>query len=289
MDRNSKIAARLLEVLLVFSAGLCRTWERSAIVGAYPLLAEFQKIYRRIDRQLLHSRETFPILNIERLLALLGQYTPRELVIATAHHGHFIAFMNACSHYGIPVAVCYKAASLSYIDAAKRNGLKLIDLNRQRNPLSLFHILDRERAKGRYVAIMMDGPFGSRRRYDFLGYRVAASSLAAVYARKSHSALLPLISSASADLELSFAEGPIIETIGVGTAQQLLDFLQSIILRQPLQHRWLSTSILMSDQTARENAIRFFPEALAWRESHSSVHFTMPAPLATLFNVTMSF
>ena len=121
MNPNSKIAARLLEVLLVFSAGLCRTWARSVIVEAYPRLLEFQKIYRRIDDQLLRSRELFTITNVEGLAALLGQFSSSELIIATAHHGHFIAFLNACARLGIPLAACYKAASRSYLDTAKRN------------------------------------------------------------------------------------------------------------------------------------------------------------------------
>jgi lauroyl/myristoyl acyltransferase len=268
VNPNLKIAARLLEALLVFSAGLCRTWKRSTILKMYPSLLEFQKIYRCIDEQLLHSRDRFPVANIERLTALLGHFSPRELIIATAHHSHFIAFVNACARHGIPLAVCYKAATRSYLDAAKRNRLKLIHLNGQQNVLSLFHVLDRERANGRYVAIMMDGPFASRSRYDFLGYRVAASSLAPLYAKKTRSALLPLVCSATANLEFSFTGAPIIENAGAETAQQLLDFLQSIILLESSQYQWLSNSVLMSDESARHNAIGYFPEALAWRENH---------------------
>jgi lauroyl/myristoyl acyltransferase len=265
--RSSKAAAGLLEVLLVFSAGLCRNWKRSTILRAYPFLSEFQQVYRRIDEQLLHSREMFTVMNIERLNTVLGRFSPRELIIATAHHGHFIAFMSACARCSIPITVCYKAASRSYLDAALRNGLTLVDLNRH-NPLSLFDTLDRERAKGRYVAIMMDGPFASRRKYEFLGYQVAVSSLASLYAKRTHSAVMPIISSASAGLELSFWETPIIESPGHETPQRLLDLLQSVILQQPSQHQWLSTSILMSNQNARDNAIAFLPDALTWRERY---------------------
>jgi lauroyl/myristoyl acyltransferase len=268
---NSKVAARLLETLLVFSAGLCRTWPRSAIVEAYPFLFEFQKIYRCIDDQLIRSGEVFQIANIERLAALLGHFSPREVLIATAHHGHFIAFMNACARYGIPLAVCYKAASRSYLDAAERNRLRLIDLNGWPNVLSLFHVLDFERRNGRYVVIMMDGPFASRRRYSFLGYCIAASSLAPLYAQKTRSALLPLVCKASADLRLGFTAAPLIENVEIGTSQLLLDFLQSIILEQPFQYQWLSNSVLMSDKQARDNAIGFAPEALAWRTGNLSV------------------
>ena len=288
MKSSSKGAARLLETLLVFSAGLCRTWGRSSILNVYPSLFEFQKIYRRIDERLLRSREAFPIENIERLATLLGQFSPLELIIVTAHHGHFIAFMNACARYGVPLTVCYKAASQSYLDAAGRNRLRLIDLNGWPNVLSLFQVLDFERRNGRYVVIMMDGPFASRRRYSFLGYRVAASSLAPLYAQKARSALLPLVSMASADFKLGFTLAPIIEKVGTKTAQLLLDFLQSIILEQPFQYQWLSNSILMSDKHARDNAIGFIPEALAWRDHQPSVHFTIPPPLATLLSVTMS-
>jgi len=128
--------------------------------------------------------------------------------------------------------------------------------------------LDQQRANGRYIAIMMDGQFASRRRFSFLGYDVAASSLAPTYAQYARSALLPLVSSVSRDLQLSYTEAPIIENPGANTAQQLLDFLQSVILRQHVQYQWLSNSILMSDQNARDNAMSFLPEALAWRTAN---------------------
>jgi len=250
----------------VFSAGLCRTWQRTTILENYPHLLKFQNVYRCVDEQLVRSREMFWITNIERLAALLSRYPAREVVIATAHHGHFIAFMNTCARHDVPLAVCYKAASTPYLDSAKRNGLKLINLGAQRSVLSLFDVLDQERANGRYIAIMMDGPFPSRKRYNFLGYQVEASALAPVYAKKNHLAILPLVSSLSADLRFNFAEGLPIEKACGETAQELLNFLQSIILLQPLQYQWTSNSILMSDRHARNNAITYLQEALAWRE-----------------------
>src|ERR1700686_255721 len=181
LNLNSKDASRLLEVLLVFSAGLCRIWKKSAVLDAYPSLFQFQQIYWSIDQQLFRSNGTLPVANIDRLTALLSQYSPRELIIATAHHGHFIAFLNACTRYGLPLSLCYQAASASYIDAAARNKLTLIDLNSPPNVLSLFRTLDRERSNGRYVVIMMDGQFAPRRRYSFLRYQITVSSSASLY------------------------------------------------------------------------------------------------------------
>jgi lauroyl/myristoyl acyltransferase len=263
---NLKASSHLLEVLLVFSAGLCRTWDRPRVLDAYPLLSDFQQTYRSIDVQLIDSNEPFTIENSDKLTDVLGRYSPRDLIIASAHHGHFIAFLSACARYGIPLAVCYKAASRSYLDAAVRNGLTLVDLNAGPNVLSLFTTLDKERDKGRYVAIMMDGPFAFRKRYSFLGYKIAASSLASLYARKARAALLPLISSVSPAQGLSFRTGQIIENLRGDATQYLLNFLQSIILQECQQHQWLSTSVLMSDQEARDNALTFLNKALAWRE-----------------------
>lgn len=285
---SPKASADLLEVLLVFSAGLCRTWKRPAILDAYPALLEFRQAYRSIDAQLLRSAEPLTIENIGRLTDIISRYSPRDLIIVSAHHGHFIAFLNACARCGIPLAVCYKAASQAYLDAAVRNGLTLVDLNSEPNVHSLLAILDRERHGGRYVAIMMDGPFASRMQYDFLGYKISASSLASLYARRSHAALLPLISNVSSTLGLSFKVGPVVENLRADATQYLLDFLQSIILAEHQQYQWLSTSVLMSDHEARDNAFAFFGEALAWRENHVSSHFTMPPPLATLLSVFKS-
>jgi hypothetical protein len=286
---SPKTSARLLEILLVFSAGLCRTWKRRAVLEAYPLLFEFQQIYRSIDTQLVRSNAPFAVENAAELTNILGRYSANDLIIASAHHGHFIAFFNACARYGIPLAVCYKAASQPYLHAAVRNGLTLIDLNASPNVLSLFATLDRERNKGRYVTLMMDGPFASRKRYEFLGYKISASSLASLYARKTNAVLLPLISSVSPGHGLSFRVGPIIDNLREDTTQYLLTFLQSIILQECQQHQWLSTSVLMSDHAARDNALGFLGEALAWRENQSSgTHFMMPPPLATLPIVTKS-
>jgi hypothetical protein len=280
--------SRLLEVLLVFSAGLCRTWKRSAVVDAYPSLLDFQQTYRALDQQLLGSNDAPAVANVDRLAALLGRYSPQDLIIATAHHSHFIAFLNACARYGIPLAACYKAAAQSYLDASERNGLKLVDLSSGNGVPSLFRTLDRQRAEGRYVVIMMDGPFASRRRYGFLGYCIAASCLASLYARKTHSGLLPLICSVSPSLQLSYTAGPVIDGVRTDVTQCLLDFLQPILLREYPQYQWLSNSVLMSDQEARDNALGFLREALEWRAAHTSSHFMMPPPLASLLSVTRS-
>jgi lauroyl/myristoyl acyltransferase len=267
-QQDTKFASRALEALLVFSSGLCRTWPRSDILAAYPSVYEFKKTYRTMDRLLLRSDEPLQISNIDRLTAMLQRYSTRELIIATAHHGHFIAFLCACARFGIPLSLCYQAASPSYLDAAARHGLALIDLKSCSTVLSLFHRIDRERSNGRYVAIMIDGPFESRTRYKFLGYQIEGSSLASLYARKTSSALLPIVPNLSAALQLGFTAGPVVAGGGQDTTQHLLDFLQSVILREHPQYQWLSTSVLMSDEEARNNALGFIRHALTWRELH---------------------
>jgi hypothetical protein len=263
---KSKTDARTLELLLTFSAGMHRSWKRSDILRSYSLVFDFQNLYQEIDDRLLRSHSPFTVAQINQLASKIGQFRPNELLVATAHCGHFIAFMNACAQHGIPLTMCYKAASKSYLNAAARNRLRLVDLSSQKSVHSLFRSLDSERARGYYVAIMIDGPFSSRRRFRFLGYEVSASSLAELYARKSGSALLPLISRASDTLELSFSELGIIEKLGNNLTQQMLDWLQTAIFQNPSQYQWLSNSILMSNEIARDTALSFLPEALAWRE-----------------------
>jgi hypothetical protein len=263
---NSGTAARTLELLLVFSAGLSRFWNRTRILESYPSVLRFQKVFQQIDHQLLRSQEPIVISNFERLASTIYRFKPCDLVIATAHHGHFIAFINSCSRQGIPLSVCYRAASQSYLDAAAKNQLRLVNLGAQNSVLSLFDILDSERARGYYVVIMMDGAFQSRRYFDFLRYQVKGSSLASLYAQKTCSALLPLISHASDNLQIGFSDASVIEMADNTTAQKLLNFLQATILHQPFQYRWLSSSILMSDEIARTNAVGFLFDVLRWRD-----------------------
>src|SRR5207302_6872942 len=117
---------------------------------------------------------------------------------------HLVAFACSCSRQGIPLAACFREASEFYIDALVRSGVVLIDLDREPSVYSLFAELDRARAEGRYVVLMIDGSLAWRRRYEFLGYSVTASSLASVYSRRAGVALLPLIGSVISENTLAY-------------------------------------------------------------------------------------
>jgi hypothetical protein len=186
--------ARLLEGLLSFSGGLSRLWEHSDIIATYPLLCEFQQIYERIDGKLSrHSR--LEIVDFASLYRKISKYKENDLLIATSYHGHPVAFFCTCAQFGIRLVVCHRTTSRLYREAFKQNGIASIDLDRITNSHQLFDALDHARAKGRYAVLLIDAPHVSRTRFNFLGYEVTVSRLVSLYARRSQSAVLPVIAS----------------------------------------------------------------------------------------------
>jgi lauroyl/myristoyl acyltransferase len=260
--------SRLLETLLVFSAALYRTWPRPRILAAYPSLRDFQKLYRRVDQQLLRDPGVFAIDNVDELMDVVRRHSPGEIIFAIAHSGHFIAFLCAWARRGIPLAICYEDASEGYLDATARSGISMFRLDRFASPLALFAALDGARKQGRYVALMIDGRFSSRKQYDFFGYKVAASALPSIYAQRAGSILLPLIPEVASTQRLKFTLGEMFEPQRSNRTQPLLHALEAIVLRDIRQYQWVADSILLSNPIVRRNALSFLDAAATWRESH---------------------
>lgn len=165
------------------------------------------------------------------------------------------------------MAACYRSASQSYLAALRQSGVALVDLDAMRSVSHIFDTFDELRAKGHYLALMIDAPFASRRRYQFLGYSITASSMPALYARRCGALLLPLIGHVVSEERLGYAVGSPVADVGTECTQNLLRFLEEIILEQPEQYAWKANSMVLSDASARENAFSFALDALRWRES----------------------
>jgi lauroyl/myristoyl acyltransferase len=257
-------ASQLLQRLLLLSAGLSRLHSRPEITGVYSKAARFCRDYRTLDEHLI----TVEISGLNRLIALLSRYRPAELVIATAHHGHFVAFFSACARAGIPLAACYRSASEPYLRALRRCGVALIDLEATRGVAHIFDAFDRLRAEGRYLALMIDAPFASRRRYQFLGYSITVSSMPWLYARHCGASLLPLVNNViSADV-LGYLAGDVMNHSRLDLTPDLLRFLEGVIGDQPEQYSWTTNSTLLTDPAAREAALSFVIHALRWRDAN---------------------
>jgi lauroyl/myristoyl acyltransferase len=260
--------SQLLQRLLLLSAGLGRLRSRAEITSVYPKAAQFRSDYRTLDRHLLVPNGTVEIFGRDRLVGLLSRYRPADLVIATAHHGHFVAFFSACARAGIPLAACYRSASEPYLDSLRQSGVALVDLDAMRSVAHIFDAFDRLRTEGRYLALMIDAPFASRRYYHFLRYRVSVSSMPWLYARRCGASLLPLVSNMISSDLLGYVAGEAMEDLGSDRTQDLLRFLEEVILDQSEQYAWTTSSILLSDPAAREDALSFVIDALGWRDAN---------------------
>lgn len=257
-------ASRLLERLLLLSAGLDRLRSRTEIVNTYAKAAQFRRDYQVIDRSLPGLRG-FEIVRRDALLGLVSRYRPADLIIATAHHGHFVAFFSACARAGVRLAACYRSISAVYRNALQQSGVALVDLDTMHNVTEIFNAFDRLRMEGRYLALMIDAPFASRRRYPFLGYDVTVSSMPWLYAKRRGTSLLPLAGHLVSENLLGYHAGTVIEDVQADRTRDLLGFLQGIILDQPQQYAWTANSFLLSDPVAREAAFSFVSEVLDWR------------------------
>jgi lauroyl/myristoyl acyltransferase len=251
---------------VLLSAGLANRRPKSEIITVYAKAAQFQSAYKMLDQQLATESDRIGISELDDLLRTLSIAQPGDLVIATAHHGHFVAFLCALARAGVPLAACYRSASRAYIDALGRSGVALVDLDAMSSVRRIFDAFDELRADGRYIVLMIDAPFASRRNYPFLGYQVAVSSMPWLYARHSRAALLPLASRVESTTLLGYTRGDIVTPSASDCTQTLLGFLEEVILGQPEQYAW-SNSILLSDLSARERAFSFALEALEWRRT----------------------
>ena len=81
------------------------------------------------------------------------------------------------------LAACYRSISAVYRNALQQSGVALVDLDTMHNVTEIFNAFDRLRMEGRYLALMIDAPFASRRRYPFLGLDVTVSSMPWLYAK----------------------------------------------------------------------------------------------------------
>jgi hypothetical protein len=257
-------ASRLLERLLLLSAGLDRLRSRTEIANTYAKAAQFRRDYQVIDRSLPGLRG-FEIARRDTLLDLVSGYRPADLIIATAHHGHFVAFFCACARAGIPLAACYRSISAAYRNALQQSGVALVDLDTMHNVTAIFDAFDRLRMEGRYLALMIDAPFASRRRYPFLGYDVTVSAMPWLYAKRCGASLLPLAGHLVSENLLGYRAGAVIGDVQADRTRDLLGFLQGVILDQPQQYAWAVNSFLLSDPDAREAALSFVSEVLDWR------------------------
>ncbi len=261
--------SQLLQRLLLLSAALVHSRPRNEIPTAYPLLAKYRRDYRVLDQQILRSDLSVSICGIDRLASLLSRYRPADLVIATAHHGHFVAFFSACARAGIPLAACYRSASEPYLGILRQSGVALVDLDTMSSVTHLFGTFERLQKEGRYLALVIDAPFASRRRYRFLGYQVTASSMPWLYAKRTGASMLPLVGHIISPEVLGYQAEPAIEDVGPDFTQHLFEFLDRVVLNQCEQYAWTTNSVLLSDPAAREHALGFLAEALAWRRTQS--------------------
>jgi lauroyl/myristoyl acyltransferase len=260
-------ASQLLQRLLLLSAGLDRFYSKARIVGSYAEVAQFRDDHRNLDRHLLALNGAVEISGRDRLVGLLSRYRPADLIIATAHHGHFVAFFSACARAGIPLAACYRSASEPYLGCLSHSGVALVDLDAMRSVAHIFDSFDRLRAEGKFLALMIDAPFASRKSYRFLRYDVKVSSMPWLYARRSRASLLPLLGNVISAHLLGYAVSSPIAALDSDCTQDLLKFLEQAILDQPEQYAWTTSSILLSDPAAREVALSFVTDALSWRNT----------------------
>jgi len=62
---------------------------------------------------------------------------------------------------------------------------------------------------------------------------------------------------------------PALDDVGSDRTQALFDFLGRAVLERCEQYAWTTNAVLLSDPAARETALSFLGEALAWRSAQS--------------------
>jgi hypothetical protein len=256
--------AELFGAALAFTAGLCSEFDRQSIIDhLYTLTAHRVRLHRLRGRTRTYC-DPLEVSGIEQIDDLLRECRPQNTIFALSQMGANVLITPLLVSLGHRIAVVFWE-----IDAITREILSecealLIDLNLHRDPHLLLGYLDGLQQSGCALAMVIEAPMNSRRRYRFLGYDVRCASLIEVYAKRSGNCVVPLASRLPGEnnLEISMGE-PIMD--GDRLTQTLLSWVECQIYLHHDHYNWSTRSIIFTDQCALLNALAYAEDILQWR------------------------
>jgi hypothetical protein len=259
-------ASQLLGSALAFAATLAPRYERDFILERLPSVAE--QIERRevmVERCRVGTGG-LSVRGLEVVTQFVRAIGPDKAVLAVSQFGPTMLCVPTLATCGVKIACAYWAIAPAIGEILEAGGAVLLDLNRELNARSLLRRLAALQHAGRVIALIVEAPMQSRRRYSFMGYNVRCSSLLELYATSLKKVVLPLSSRIAAPDQLQMIVGEALPS-PCNFTQVLLTGLENMIDGHFDQYMWSPASIVFSDPRALRSAIDLAPEILDWRET----------------------
>jgi hypothetical protein len=264
VSRQQVRSADLLAQAFAVSANLALRRERSLIVQYYDRIqAEAQRRRAAVARY-LENAESLRLWGLDDLVrAVSGESLPGAL-IALPQIGPFALAAALIARSGVKIATVFWDLGGEVKELLENSQVVLLRLDRNLAPRSTIREIEELQSSGFGVCLLIEVPMRSRRRYGFLGYRVACSSLIEACARHGNRRVHRLCAMLDDMGDVRLAVESALR--GRHLTQRLLCWAEKVAIAHIDQYNWSEASIVFSDPAAYENGLSFLPEILSWRD-----------------------
>ena len=215
-----------------------------------------------------HARPSFDVQ--DSLRKRLGASDPAETILASFQFGSPVACAIELARRGHPITLPYLAIGPVAARRLRHAGVDLMDLGASSSPRQAIEGLMRRQREGRFVSILVDAAHPGRRRFEFLGYEVAASNMIATLADATGSTVIPVLSRLSGAAAVEVVGSDPLPPSSKGLVQNLLTVLETAVRAEPAQYDWRLSSLIYTDMAANKAALNAAARCLADRERLSA-------------------
>ena len=252
----------MIRLLLTFSAGMARRNVHQDIISSYPRVCEVARNRKRLQARALKSLSGVSIIGFSELRNRIFAFNARDVILVSGNVGDPLTFVAACGHRGLPLAVVYRTLDRAWRAMLRGAKVELLPVEDGRPIVELFRTFDAVREYGAFLYFIIDVPFKSRKTSNFLGYNLPISRLASAYAKRAKLEICSLNSRIVSAFEMHYNLLSILDS----RLASMIASVEQTILQEPCQYRWTTSAIIFADPSARQEAMRFVPDVLQYRD-----------------------
>lgn len=254
----------LLAQAFAISANLALRRERSLIVQSYDLIQAEVLRQRAALARYLENRESVRLLGLDDLVRAVSSETLPGALFAVPQIGPFALAAALIARCGVKIATVFWGLAGEVKQVLENSDVVLLRLDRCSSPRSTIREIEELQLRGFAVCLLIEVPMRSRRRYSFMDYDVACSSLIEVSARHCSRQVRRLYTILDNIGNVKLCIESAVD--GRHLTQALLSWAEEVAISNIEQYNWSEASIVFSDPAAYENGLSFLPEILEWRD-----------------------
>jgi lauroyl/myristoyl acyltransferase len=196
----------------------------------------------------------------------------RQVFFAVSGYGLLHAAVLALQLMGFKPAFVFRRLDAPAIQSISALGVRLIDARAAKDVIGFFQLLREVQSNGFTLVLRTDAPGESRIRYSFLGYDVQCAKLIEMYAKRTHSTIIPIHAKLNLENKFDVFVGKPLRSAHA-SMQTLLSDIEADIIADPDNYFWTTDSIVFSDPRAVINGLMCMPAFLRWRKSGRLANF----------------